>query len=140
MRDNEIGARSLGVRVARTQRIVYVAAALGCGAAGALLIISRLNVEPASAFTVQWSAIMIFVTVIGGIGSIEGPIIGTILYFILQQTLAQYGAWYLVILGALAVAISIWAPRGLWGLITAHANLRLFPVGYRVQAAPIDSM
>jgi ABC-type branched-subunit amino acid transport system permease subunit len=138
IRDNEAGARSLGVRVARTQRIVYVAAALGCGAAGALLIISRLNVEPASAFTVQWSAIMIFVTVIGGIGSIEGPIIGTILYFVLQQTLSQYGAWYLVLLGALAIAISIWAPRGLWGLITDRTNLHLFPTGYRVRATPIE--
>jgi branched-chain amino acid transport system permease protein len=81
---------------------------------------------------------MIFVTVIGGIGSIEGPIIGTILYFVLQQTLSQYGAWYLVLLGALAIAISIWAPRGLWGLIADRTNLHLFPTGYRVRATPID--
>jgi branched-chain amino acid transport system permease protein len=81
---------------------VYLIAALGCGAAGAILVISQLNVEPASAFTVQWSAEMIFVTVIGGIGSIEGPIIGTMVFFALQQTLAQHGAWYLIVLGAIA--------------------------------------
>ena len=136
VRDNEIGARSLGVRVARTQRAVYLMAALGCGAAGALLIISQLNVEPTSAFTVQWSAEMIFVTVIGGTGSIEGPIIGTILFFAPQQTLAQYGPWYLIILGAVAVAVAIWAPRGLWGLIADRTNLRLFPVGYWLWPAP----
>src|SRR5919197_530168 len=125
VRDNEIGARSLGVRVARTQRAVYLMAALGCGAAGALLIISQLNVEPTSAFTVQWSAEMIFVTVIG-----------RILFFALQQTLAQYGPWYLIILGAVAVAVAIWAPRGLWGLIADRTNLRLFPVGYWLWPAP----
>src|SRR5436305_1559883 len=130
VRDNEIGARSAGVRVARAQRIVYLVAALGCGAAGALLIISQLNVEPLSAFTVQWSAEMIFVTIIGGIGTIEGPIVGTIVFFVLQQTLSQYGAWYLIILGSLAVVIAIWVPRGLWGLVADRLNIRLFPVGY----------
>ncbi|MFC4589659.1 ABC transporter permease [Sphaerisporangium corydalis] len=131
IRDDEAGARGVGVRVARAQRIVYVIAALGCGAAGALLIVSQLNVEPASAFSVRWSAQMIFVTVIGGIGSIEGPVLGTILFFVLQQSLAQYGAWYLVILGAVAIAVAIWTPRGLWGLLAPRLRTPLFPTGYQ---------
>jgi branched-chain amino acid transport system permease protein len=130
VRDNETGARSVGVRVARTQRLVYLVAALGCGAAGGLLNISQLNVEPTSAFAVQWSAAMIFVTVIGGIGTIEGPILGTAIYFVLQQTLSDYGSWYLIVLGVVAVAVAIWAPRGLWGLLADRIGLRLFPVGY----------
>jgi branched-chain amino acid transport system permease protein len=130
VRDNEVGARSLGVRVARTQRVVYLVAALGCGAAGALLVISQLNVEPTAAFTVQWSAEMIFVTVIGGIGTIEGPIVGTIVFFVLQQSLSQYGSWYLIVLGTVAVVVAIWFPRGLWGLVADRLQLRLFPVGY----------
>jgi branched-chain amino acid transport system permease protein len=120
----------VGVRVARTQRLVYLVAALGCGAAGGLLNISQLNVEPTSAFAVQWSAAMIFVTVIGGIGTIEGPILGTAIYFVLQQTLSDYGSWYLIVLGVVAVAVAIWAPRGLWGLLADRIGLRLFPVGY----------
>ena len=138
VRDNEIGARSAGVRVARAQRIVYLLAALGCGGAGALLIISQLNVEPLSAFTVQWSAEMIFVTIIGGIGTIEGPIVGTIVFFVLQQTLAEQGAWYLVILGAVAVAMAMWVPQGLWGLVSGRFQVRLFPVGYWVHSTPGD--
>jgi branched-chain amino acid transport system permease protein len=130
VRDDEIGARSAGVRVARAQRIVYLVSALGCGAAGSLLIISQLNVEPVSAFTVQWSAEMIFVTIIGGLGTMEGPIVGTIVFFVLQQTLSQYGAWYLIILGSLAVVVAIWVPRGLWGFVAERYNVRLFPVGY----------
>jgi branched-chain amino acid transport system permease protein len=130
VRDDEIGARSLGVRVSRARRLVFMVAAAGCGAAGALLIISQLNVEPAAAFSVQWSAEMIFVTIIGGIGTIEGPIIGTIVFFVLQQTLSHYGTWYFIILGLLAMAIAIWAPRGIWGLFADRLNVRLFPVGY----------
>ena len=130
VRDDEIGARSLGVRVSRARRLVFMVAAAGCGAAGALLIISQLNVEPAAAFSVQWSAEMIFVTIIGGIGTIEGPIIGTIVFFVLQQTLSSHGTWYFIILGLLAMAIAIWAPRGLWGLFADRFHIRLFPVGY----------
>jgi branched-chain amino acid transport system permease protein len=132
VRDDEIGARSLGVRVARTRRIVYLVAALGCGAVGGLLVVSQLGAEPTSAFTIQWSAQMIFVTVIGGIGSIEGPIIGAIVFFALQQTLSPFGAWYLVVLGVVAIVVAIWAPRGIWGLVAERFQIRLFPVGYRL--------
>ncbi len=130
VRDDEIGARSIGARVSSARRFVYVMAAAGCGAAGAVVVISQLNVQPSSAFSVQWSAEMIFVTIIGGIGTIEGPIIGTILFFVLQQTLSSYGTWYLIILGLVAIVIAIWAPRGLWGLFADRVHIRLFPVGY----------
>ncbi|MEO8424289.1 MAG: branched-chain amino acid ABC transporter permease [Actinomycetota bacterium] len=130
VRDNEVGARSLGARVSSAKRLVYLVAAAGCGAGGALLAVSQLNVQPASVFSVQWSAQMIFVTVIGGIGSIEGPVIGAVLFFVLQQSLARYGAWYLMILGGVAILVAIWAPRGIWGFISGHTEIRPFPVGY----------
>jgi ABC-type branched-subunit amino acid transport system permease subunit len=130
VRDDEVGASSVGARVSSARRLVFVVAATGCGAAGALLIISQLNVEPASIFGVQWSAEMIFVTIIGGIGTIEGPILGTIIFFALQQNLSSYGAWYLIILGLVAITIAIWSRRGLWGLVADRTNIRLFPVGY----------
>jgi branched-chain amino acid transport system permease protein len=77
---------------------------------------------------------MIFVVLIGGIGTLEGPIIGTIVFFVLQQTLSDQGAWYLIILGSVAVVMAVWARRGLWGLLDRW-GLRLFPVGYRVLGA-----
>jgi len=141
IRDDEIGARSVGARVWRARQFVFVVAAIGCGAAGGLLIISQLNVQPTSAFAVQWSAEMIFVTIIGGIGTIEGPILGTILFFVLQENLSSYGAWYLIVLGLVAIAVAIWARRGLWGLIADRWNIRIFPVGYYLwpegQARPL---
>jgi branched-chain amino acid transport system permease protein len=130
MRDDETGARSIGARVSRAQLLVFVIAAGGCGAAGALELISQPFVQPTAAFSVQWTAEMIFACLIGGIGTIEGPILGTIVFFALQQWLANYGTWYFIVLGAIAIAVAIWAPRGLWGLISERLNIRLFPVGY----------
>jgi branched-chain amino acid transport system permease protein len=130
VRDDEVGARSVGVRVAGARRMVFVVAAIGCAAAGGVVVISQLNVQPTSAFSVQWSAEMIFVTIIGGIGTIEGPILGTIIFFVLQQTLSSYGAWYLIVLGLVAMAVAIFARRGLWGLVADRFHIRIFPVGY----------
>jgi branched-chain amino acid transport system permease protein len=136
VRDDEDAARAAGTRVTVVRGMVFVVAAIGCGAAGAVLAVSQLQVQPASAFSVQWSAEIIFVTLIGGMGTIEGPILGTVIYFALQQNLAQHGAWYLIIVGTIAVAVAIWFPRGLWGTLTRRLQFELFPVGYHVVAAP----
>ncbi len=136
VRDNEVGARSIGSRVTGAKRIVYMLAAGGCAGAGAMIAISQLNVQPGNVFNVQWTAYMIFAVLIGGLGTIEGPIVGSIVFIVLQQTLAQYNAWYLIILGAVAMAIAIWARRGLWGTLVSKVPIHLFPVGYYVHAEP----
>jgi branched-chain amino acid transport system permease protein len=133
VRDDEHAARAVGAKVTLARGIVFVVAAVGCGAAGALLAATQLQVEPTSAFSVQWSAEIIFVALIGGMGTIEGPILGTVIYFALQQNLAQHGAWYLIILGAVAVAVAIWLPKGIWGTLTERFKIELFPVGYRLE-------
>jgi ABC-type branched-subunit amino acid transport system permease subunit len=130
IRDDEVAARSSGARIGLARMLVFVVAGVGCGAAGALLAISQLRVDPSAVFNVQWTAEMAFATIIGGLGTIEGPIIGTIVYMVLQQTLASYNAWYLIILGLVAIAVALFARRGLWGLVDTHLNVRLFPVGY----------
>ena len=100
IRDSEPAAQSLGVPVFRTKFAVYLVAAFGCSLAGAVIYLNLLRVQPEAAFSVNWTAFMIFIVVIGGVGTIEGPIIGTIVFFVLQETLSGYGAWYLVLLGA----------------------------------------
>jgi branched-chain amino acid transport system permease protein len=133
IRDDETAARSVGVGTLRAKVIVWVLAAFGCGLAGAVYNLPLLRVQPDAAFTVNWSAFMIFMVVIGGLGTIEGPIIGTIIFFTLQQKLGNDGVWYLIILGGVAVAISIWLRGGIWGAISRRFDLRLFPVQRRVK-------
>jgi branched-chain amino acid transport system permease protein len=137
IRDDERAARSSGVRVGLARLLVFVVAAAGCGAAGGVLAIQQLQVAPGTSggvFSVQWTAEMAFAVIIGGIGTIEGPIIGTIVYMVLQQTLQNYNAWYLIVLGVVAIAISLFARRGLWGTLDSRFNFRLFPVGYHLWA------
>jgi ABC-type branched-subunit amino acid transport system permease subunit len=130
IRDDEVAARSSGARVGLARLLVFVVAGVGCGAAGAVLAISQLQVQPSADFSVSWTAEMAFATIIGGLGTIEGPIIGTAVYMVLQQTLQNFNAWYLIILGLVAIVIALFARRGLWGLVDSRLNIRLFPVGY----------
>jgi ABC-type branched-subunit amino acid transport system permease subunit len=134
IRDDEVAARSSGARVGLVRLLVFVVAGAGCGAAGAVLAISSLQVQPSAVFSVQWTAEMAFATIIGGLGTIEGPIIGTAVYMVLQQTLASYNAWYLIIFGLVAIIVALVARRGLWGLVDERLHLRLFPVGYYLRS------
>jgi branched-chain amino acid transport system permease protein len=133
IRDNEVSARSAGVNVRAARRTIFIIAAAGCGAAGAVLAISQPFIQPSSVFSLQWSAEMLFVSMIGGLGTIEGPIIGAIIFFALQQSLQQDGAWYLIIFGSLAVAVALWQPRGIWGAFRDRFRADLLPVGYHVK-------
>ena len=66
IRDDEDAARSIGVRVASRKRLLFVLAAFGCSAAGVLVVANTLFIEPGSVFSVQWSAYMIFMVLVGG--------------------------------------------------------------------------
>ena len=137
VRDDETAARSSGARVGFARMLVFIVAAIGCGAAGGVLAIQQLQVVPSTSggvFSVQWTAYMAFATIIGGLGTIEGPIIGTAVYIVLKQTLQSYNAWYLIILGLVAIVITLFARRGLWGLLDEKFNIKLFPVGYYLWA------
>jgi branched-chain amino acid transport system permease protein len=136
MRDDEGAAEGIGVRLLSTKFRVYVLAAFGCGATGALVYLNLLRVQPEAAFGVGWSASAIFIVIIGGIGTIEGPILGTLLFFALRETLSDYGSWYLILLGTVAVVVMLVAPRGLWGLVTQRWGVELFPVRRRLRRRP----
>jgi branched-chain amino acid transport system permease protein len=133
IRDNELAARSNGVDVTRVKLVVYVVTALGTALVGALIFLQKLRISPDTAFSVNdWTAFVIFITVIGGIGRVEGPIIGTIVFFILRQTLADLGSLYLLMLGVVAIAVMLKAPKGIWGLIADRFGWQLLPLERRL--------
>lgn len=142
VRDRESAAPTLGIDVLRTKVVVYVIASAMCGLTGGVIYLSLIRLQPTATFSVNWTAFMIFAVVIGGIGTITGPIVGTLVYFLLQEYLADLGSVYLIILGAVAILVTLRAPRGLWGLVTDRWNVRLFPVQVRVRyadASPDDA-
>jgi branched-chain amino acid transport system permease protein len=134
IRDSEVASSSLGVNIGRIKYAVYVTVAGVTAMVGSIIALQKIRVSPDSAFSVNdWTAIVIFIVVIGGIGTIEGPIVGTIVYFLLREFLADLGSFYLMLLGALAIVIMLLAPKGIWGYVAARWNISLFPTGYRVE-------
>ena len=133
IRDNELAARSNGIDVGRVKLVVYVLTSAGTAMVGALIFLQKLRVSPDTAFSViDWTAIVIFITVIGGIGRLEGALIGVVVFFVLRELLADYGAIYLLTLGVVAIAIMLKAPKGIWGLIAGRFGWQLFPLERRV--------
>jgi branched-chain amino acid transport system permease protein len=133
VRDNQEAARSVGVDARRMKTLVYLAAAFGTGLAGALIYVQKARISPDAAFSVvDWTAYVIFIVVIGGIGTIEGPIVGVAIFYLLNKLFSDYGAWYLVGLGLLAIVVTMLFPRGLWGWLSQRYDLRLFPVQRRL--------
>ena len=134
IRDSEPASESLGIDVFRTKLIVYLIAAFGTGVTGALIYLNLLRISPDAAFSISWTAYTIFIVVIGGLGTLEGPIVGTLLFFFLREALSDHGAWYMILLGALAIVAMLRFPQGLWGLVAERWGLDVFPVRRRVRA------
>jgi branched-chain amino acid transport system permease protein len=131
--DSEAAAESTGVDVFRTKFLIYVLTAAATGMVGALIFLQKARISPDAAFSlIDWTAYVIFIVVIGGIGSMEGPIIGVAIFYLLQYYLAALGSWYLMLLGALAIVLMLFAPAGIWGVISHAFDISLFPVRRRL--------
>ena len=129
IRDSELAAACNGIDVLRTKVLVYIITAAATAMVGAFIFLQRLRISPDAAFSVNdWTAFVIFITVIGGIGRIEGPIVGTIVFFALRQTLADLGTLYLLTLGVVAILVMLMAPKGIWGLIVESFGWQVFPL------------
>jgi len=137
IRDNEIAAKSSGVDVARARLVVFVVAAAGTAMVGAMIFLQRLTITPVSGFSINdWTVNVIFITVIGGIGRVEGPIVGAIIYLLLREFLADLGSIYLIILGVVGIAVMLKAPKGLWGYLADRFGWQAFPLSRRLVAVP----
>lgn len=133
IRDSEEAAGSLGIDVAGTKRLIFVLAAFGIGVAGTLWLASATSFQPKTYFSVQWTAYMIFMVLVGGIGRFEGAILGAVIFFAIETWFGALGVWYLIGLGVVALLFSLFLPRGLWGEIETRLGISLMPVGYRLE-------
>ena len=133
IRDNEEAAESIGVRVTSAKRLVFTLAAFGAALAGALWVATALTFQPKAYFSPLWTAYMIFMALVGGLGTFEGAILGAVIFFAIETWFGDMGVWYLVGLGATALIFALLFPRGIWGWIEDRTSLRLLPVGYRLR-------
>jgi branched-chain amino acid transport system permease protein len=134
IRDSEPAAESIGVDNFRTKFFIYFLTAGATGSVGALISMQKLRISPEAAFSVNdWTAFVIFIVAIGGIGRMEGPLIGTIVFFSLRAFLADLGPWYLISLGAFAIIVTMTVPKGIAGLLAERFDIELFPLRREVR-------
>jgi branched-chain amino acid transport system permease protein len=128
MRDNPVAAASQGVNVAKLRFLIYVASAVGCGLAGAIYFMAQLRITPGSAFDPMWANVAIFIVMVGGIASIEGVLIGSVIFFIADRWFGEYGATYFVVLGLMTLLVALYARTGIWGMISKRCDAPWFPI------------
>ena len=117
MRDNEQAAAAVGVNLRHVRIFCFLFTAPFLGVAGALITLQKGRISPLGSFSVtDFTVYIVFIVVIGGIGSLEGPLIGTILFFALRELLADFGSTYLMLLGVVSIIVILVEPRGIWGL------------------------
>jgi len=129
IRDNDTTAAGCGVDVFRLELSAFVISALVTGSAGAVFYIYQAHIEPVSAFSIRWTMTLILATVIGGMRTEEGPIIGTVVVVFLHFLLASYAGISLLIQGIILVAMMLVAPQGIVGFlgrVSAYRSLRQF--------------
>jgi branched-chain amino acid transport system permease protein len=135
LRDSESAAASLGVRTRQLKLGVYVLSAACTALVGAVIYLSALRITPDAAFTVNWTAYALFIVIIGGLGTLEGPIVGAVLFFLIREVFADLGEWALIILGSVTIAMMVFAPAGLWGVLRRRTGLSLLPLGHALKPA-----
>ena len=141
IRDSEPAAESVGVDNYRTKFLVYLLTAGATGSVGALISLQKLRISPDAAFSVNdWTAFVIFIVVIGGIGRMEGPLLGALVFFLLREFFADWGPWYLMLLGLFAILITLTMPKGIAGFLADRFDIQIFPLRRRVRLRNSQNM
>jgi branched-chain amino acid transport system permease protein len=117
IRDNDSTAASCGINVFNLKLCSFVIAAFVTGIAGTIFYFYQGFIEPVSAFSIQWLITIMLATVIGGEGTEEGPIVGTIIVVFLYFLLARYAEISLIIQGIILIGIMLLVPEGIMGFL-----------------------
>lgn len=126
MRDDADASSSVGVNIFKSKLLVYVIAAVFTALAGAVFFVNKQTIYPSSGFDISWTVSMVFIVIIGGIGTVSGPVVGAIIYVLLSEVLAKLPGWSNIILGAIAILVIIFLPDGIMGTLQKKLHFELF--------------
>lgn len=126
MRDDADASSSVGVNIFKSKLLCYLICSLFIALAGGLFALQKGSVLPSSSFSIDWTVAMVFITIIGGVGTMAGPILGGIIYVILSEFLAHFPGWSNIILGAIAILVIIFLPDGIIGTLQKKLNFEIF--------------
>jgi branched-chain amino acid transport system permease protein len=128
IRDDDIGSQAVGINIFRCKLACFLISAFVTGVAAGILYLNTIFIQPFEAFGIAWTVKLLFIVIIGGIGTIEGPIVGAIIFVLLQQLLSEYVGYNLIILGTIAIAVISFAPKGIMGTLLEKFNIGILPI------------
>jgi len=117
IRDNDQTAASCGISIFKLKLYTFVIGAAVTAIAGSVFFMYQGYIAPSGAFPMRWTMMMILATVIGGVGTEEGPVIGTFIIVLLHFFLAKYTGISLIIQGVLLIIIMLLVPQGIMGFV-----------------------
>jgi branched-chain amino acid transport system permease protein len=128
IRDDDIGSQAVGVNIFRCKLTCFLVSAIVTGVTAGILYLNTIFIQPFEAFGIGWTVKLLFIVIIGGIGTIEGPIVGAIIFVLLQQLLSEYVGYNLIILGTIAIAVIFFAPKGTMGTLLEKFDIGILPI------------
>ena len=126
MRDDADAASSVGVNIFKSKLICFLICAIFTALAGGVFYLSKGSIYPTSGFGISWTVAAVFIVIIGGIGTMPGPIVGSIVYVILEEQLAKLpGGWTNIVLGIIAILVILFMPNGIMGTLQRKLNFEV---------------
>lgn len=126
MRDDADAASSVGVNIFKSKLLCYVICCVFIALAGGLFFLNKGAILPSSGFSISWTVAMVFIVIIGGVGTMSGPIVGSVIYVLLEEQLANYPGWSNIILGIIAILAILFLPDGIMGTLQKKLNFEIF--------------
>lgn len=125
MRDDADAASSVGVNIFKSKLLVFVICAIFTALAGAVFYLNKGNIYPTGGFGISWTVSVVFIVIIGGIGTMAGPVVGSVVYVILSEVLAQFKGWSNIILGIIAILVILFLPDGIVGTLQKKLHFEI---------------
>jgi branched-chain amino acid transport system permease protein len=124
IREDEDAASDLGVNPYRTKLIAHSLAAALTGAAGGIYARYAAFIHPQGVFAFSISVAILLMPIIGGVGTIWGPVIGAVVYGVVhEEVVASFPQLHLLLYGSLLILIVVFEPRGIMGLLDRWVNV-----------------
>ncbi len=123
VRDDEEAARTVGIDIGRVKSGVFVLAGTLTSLAAGLFYLDAVIITPPAAFNISWSAYFVFIVVAGGMGTLAGPMIGAVIFVVVDRLLAGYAGGGLLLLGIASIVLIFLLPRGVMGVVLWLAHM-----------------
>ena len=128
IRDDDVASEGMGVDIFRCKLTCFLISAFVSGVAAGILYLNTIFIQPFEAFGIGWTVNLLFIVIIGGIGTVEGPIVGAVIFIILQQFLSEYVGYNLIIFGVITILVIFFMPTGIAGAFQRKFGIEIFPV------------